>query len=43
MIPLHDDNPTQRKPVVTIGLIVTCVLVYFWQSSLSACRRGPWS
>jgi membrane associated rhomboid family serine protease len=34
MIPLHDDNPTRRKPIVTIALIVTCVLVYFWQSSL---------
>ena len=34
MIPLHDDNPTTRRPIVTIALIVTCVLVYFWQSSL---------
>ena len=34
MIPLHDDNPTTRTPVVTIALIATCVLVYFWQLSL---------
>jgi membrane associated rhomboid family serine protease len=34
MIPLHDDNPTTRKPIVTIALIVTCVLVYLWQSQL---------
>lgn len=34
MIPLHDDNPTDLKPVFTIGLIVACVLVYLWQFSL---------
>jgi membrane associated rhomboid family serine protease len=34
MIPLHDDNPTRRKPIVTITLIVACVLIFFWQSSL---------
>jgi rhomboid family protein len=34
MIPLHDDNPTTRTPVVTIALIATCVLVYLWQASL---------
>jgi membrane associated rhomboid family serine protease len=34
MIPLHDDNPTRRKPIVTIGLIATCVLVFLWQLSL---------
>ena len=34
MIPLHDDNPTRIKPVVTIILIVLCVLVFLWQSSL---------
>ncbi len=35
MIPLHDDNPTQHPPVVTVGLIVVCVLVFLWQVSLS--------
>lgn len=34
MIPLHDDNPTRIKPLVTIGLIVVCVLVFLWQKSL---------
>ncbi|HHJ12938.1 MAG TPA: rhomboid family intramembrane serine protease [Gammaproteobacteria bacterium] len=34
MIPLHDDNPTRITPWVTIGLIVTNVLVFFWQLSL---------
>ncbi len=34
MFPIHDDNPTSRKPYVTIGLIVACALVYFWQLSL---------
>ncbi len=34
MIPLHDDNPTTRMPIVTVALIATCVLVYFWQMSL---------
>src|SRR2546425_8111132 len=32
VIPLHDDNPTQRKPVVTILLIAANVIVFlFWQ------------
>ena len=34
MFPIHDDNPTQITPVVTIGLIVICVAVFAWQSSL---------
>jgi len=34
MIPLRDDNPTELKPVITVGLIVACVLVFFWQLSL---------
>lgn len=34
MIPLHDDNPTTITPVLTIGLIAACVLVFFWQLSL---------
>lgn len=36
MIPLHDDNPTERTPIVTIAFIATCVLVFFYQASLSA-------
>ncbi len=33
MIPLHDDNPTRRPPVVTVALIATCVLVFLWQNA----------
>ncbi len=35
MIPLHDDNPTEIQPRVTIGIIVVCVLVFLWQVSHS--------
>ncbi|MFQ5776008.1 MAG: rhomboid family intramembrane serine protease [Kiloniellaceae bacterium] len=35
MFPLHDDNPTTLRPVVTVGLIAACVLVFLWQISLS--------
>jgi len=34
VIPLHDDNPTEITPVITIFLIVACVLVFMWQLSL---------
>ena len=34
MIPLHDDNPTELFPALTITFIATCALVYFWQASL---------
>ncbi|MDA0740068.1 MAG: rhomboid family intramembrane serine protease [Nitrospirae bacterium] len=34
MIPLKDDNPTETKPIVTIGFILACVLVFFHQVSL---------
>jgi membrane associated rhomboid family serine protease len=34
VIPLHDDNPTELFPIVTITLIVTCALIFFWQTSL---------
>lgn len=29
MIPLHDKNPTKRLPILTIGLIVANIVVYF--------------
>lgn len=35
MIPLHDDNPTERFPFVTILFIVMCVAVFLYQNSLS--------
>ncbi len=34
MIPLHDDNPTDIFPVLTITFIAVCILVFFWQVSL---------
>ncbi len=34
MIPLHDDNPTHRTPIVTYGLIAACTLVFLWQVTL---------
>jgi membrane associated rhomboid family serine protease len=34
VIPLHDDNPTERTPLVTILFIVICVIVFFYQASL---------
>src|SRR5687767_8934796 len=34
MIPLQDDNPSERSPVVTVGFIAICVLVFFYQASL---------
>lgn len=34
MIPLHDDNPTERFPFVTILFIVMCIAVFLYQNSL---------
>ncbi len=36
MIPIHDDNPTSIRPLVTIALIVACTLVFLWQVTLPA-------
>jgi membrane associated rhomboid family serine protease len=33
MFPIHDDNPTELNPVLTIALICACTLVYLWQVS----------
>ena len=35
MIPLHDDNPTELKPTVTVALIVLCGLVFLGQVGLA--------
>jgi membrane associated rhomboid family serine protease len=35
VIPLHDDNPTTLKPVVTVTVIVLCTAIYVWQHLLS--------
>ena len=34
MIPLHDDNPTDINPLVTLSLIALCILVYVFQLTL---------
>ena len=33
-LPLYDDNPKTRLPVVTAGLIGVCAVVFFWQLGL---------
>jgi membrane associated rhomboid family serine protease len=35
MIPLHDDNPTKKKPIVTLAVILVCVSVFIWEVSLT--------
>ena len=34
MIPLHDDNPTERFPFVTVIMMILCVTIYLYQGSL---------
>lgn len=34
MIPLHDDNPTNTAPLVTVTIILLCTAVFFWELSL---------
>jgi membrane associated rhomboid family serine protease len=36
MIPLHDDNPTQIRPLFTVAFIAACTLVFLWQLSLGS-------
>jgi membrane associated rhomboid family serine protease len=33
MIPIRDDNPTERPAVITVAFIAACVLVFFWQAA----------
>ncbi len=33
MIPIHDDNPTEKTPYVTYALIALCVWTFFWELS----------
>jgi membrane associated rhomboid family serine protease len=35
VIPLKDDIPTERFPIVTVALILACVAVFAWQLSFS--------
>lgn len=39
MIPVNDDNPTERPAIVTVALIAACVLVHLWQMTLGE-REG---
>jgi len=32
VLPLHDDNPTENPPIVTVALMVACVFVFIWQA-----------
>ena len=34
MIPISDDIPTRRTPVITWALIIACVGIYLWECSL---------
>jgi len=34
MLPIHDNNPTRTRPLVTIGLIIGCVVVFLWEFTL---------
>jgi membrane associated rhomboid family serine protease len=34
VIPLRDANPTRRTPVITIGLVVACLVVFAWELGL---------
>ena len=40
MIPLKDDNPTLRKPIVTYFLIGTCVLIFLIQLGSQSYQTG---
>jgi membrane associated rhomboid family serine protease len=31
MLPLHDDNPARRPPLVTATLLTVCIVVFVWQ------------
>ncbi|MEM7023773.1 MAG: rhomboid family intramembrane serine protease [Pseudomonadota bacterium] len=36
MFPLKDDLPAHRRPIITVALIISCVLVFLWQTQLDA-------
>ena len=40
MIPLKDDNPTSRKPIVTYFIIGSCILIFVAQLSSQAYKTG---
>ena len=41
VIPIRDDNPTTKKPVLTIAIIIACIYIFaFVQPRQSAPRRS---
>ena len=40
MIPLKDDNPTSRKPIVTYFIISLCTLIFLLQLSTQSYKTG---
>ena len=40
MIPLKDDNPTSRKPVVTYFIIALCILIFLAQFNSQSYKAG---
>lgn len=41
MIPLRDANPTRRTPVVTIGILLACFVVFAYELGLTASGGDP--
>lgn len=39
MIPIHDDNPITRPPVLTLGLIASCIAAFVWLITLDPGNR----
>jgi membrane associated rhomboid family serine protease len=39
VLPLKDNNPTSRFPVVTVALIAVCVVVFIWQLNFPTNHR----
>jgi membrane associated rhomboid family serine protease len=39
VLPLKDNIPTSRFPIVTVGLIVACVIVFIWQLNFPTNER----
>jgi membrane associated rhomboid family serine protease len=39
VLPLKDNNPTERFPVVTVALIAICVAVFIWQLNFPTNQR----
>jgi membrane associated rhomboid family serine protease len=40
VIPLKDNVPTERFPIVTVALILACIAVFVWQLSFSESEAG---